>query len=295
MTVSPPHTPTSYCENCGTQLPAGATACPRCGYQIAPAAGVGPSPDLATETRADGAESPTFKNPSGPDTPVALGDGETVWRRYHVTDLPEFKLMGMSLSRATGTGWLYVTDSRLMFVANMQHRGGRRRSFLVQETQIQHITGMSAYVSRSFSIWTVVLVGLLGLLGLTALGNGAVGIGLVFFAFTAIGVLLILQGFAHRGTVGLLVHSGATQASPLGFGEVGETSRWSFLRSLMGPFGMLFASRGAHELLVALPGPNAEQVILELGALVADMQSKGNLAGTHWGVEGGVQAAPSGQ
>jgi hypothetical protein len=284
MTVSQPETPASYCENCGTQLPVEATACPSCGFEVAPLRGQATSAAAQPTSPSTPGESSPIQRPAIPDTQVVLGKGEQVWRQYHVTDMPDYKLLGISLSRASGRGTLYVTDSRLLFVATMAHRRRPRRSMLVQETQIQHITGMSAYIARRFSLWAVILVALIGILGLSALAKGSVGTGLFLLVIAGVGVLLLAQGLAQRDTVGLRVHSGAAEAAPLGFGQLEDTP--GLIRRLLGPFGHLMNSGSAYDMLIALPGPHAELIILELGALVADMQSQGSLAGTHWGVEG---------
>jgi hypothetical protein len=269
----------AFCENCGTKLHEGATICPSCGFEVAP---VSSDPAPAT-TPVEADESPP--PPPEPDPTPTLGEGETIWREYQVTELPDYRLFGASVSRAAGRGVLYVTDSRLIFVAAMAHRGRRRQSVLIQETQIQSVTGLSAYVSRRSSIWAYVLVGLVGLLGISLANSGSSGTGLFFLAIAAVGGLLIAQGLARQGTVGLRIHSSGTQASPLGFGQVEETPRFAVLRALLGPYGALLpSSAGAYDLLMGLPGPHAEQIIVELGALVADMQSKGSLARARWGV-----------
>jgi hypothetical protein len=219
-----------------------------------------------------------------PGTPIALGDGETVWREYLVTAYPRFVLFGFPITRTEGAGRLYVTNARVIFFATFQHRR-RGQSLLIQDTQIQHITGMSSYVAQSYSwlaLLTVIVWACLGLLGLSAnrLGFAA------FFLFLAVaGAMLLKQGLGRRGTVGLRISSGAAQSSPIGFGEMGR-SKGGFIRSLLGPYATLLDSIGgpkdAADMLMALPAQDAQQVLVELGALIADLQSKGSLAETHW-------------
>jgi hypothetical protein len=185
----------------------------------------------------------------------------------------------------TGRGTLYVTDSRVLFYASLTQRRGRA-SALIQETQLQHVTGLMAYVSRSWSWFGFMLTLLIGLVGYAALTGGHALIGIVLLALAAAGVSLLLTGLALRGTVGVRLTSSAAQSSPLGFGALGDP-RGGFWRSLLGPFGavitLIWGPRDATDLLLAMPGPDAERVIVELGALIADLQVRGSLAETHWG------------
>jgi hypothetical protein len=138
----------------------------------------------------------------------------------------------------------------------------------------------------------------LGLLALGSFDRGSALVGLALLGAATIGVLLIAQGFARRGSVGLRIHASGSQASPLGFGKIGEEQRGLLRWFLLGPLGGLLTSmsgpRDAGDLLMALPAEHADQVIVELGALVADLQSKGSLAGMHWGLDSGQSGQPIG-
>src|ERR1700689_2010945 len=156
----------SYCEHCGGALAAEAQVCKKCGHPGVPET-------LVT------AETPSLASPPGdssrptiPDTNIALGDGERVWKRYVVTYLPELSLLGIRISRATGTGTLYVTNARVLFHATYRRRGGKH-STLLQETQVEHVTGVSAFVARRFSLLALFIVILLGLAGLALVSEGS--------------------------------------------------------------------------------------------------------------------------
>ncbi|HTD08347.1 MAG TPA: hypothetical protein VK680_05610 [Solirubrobacteraceae bacterium] len=232
---------------------------------------------------------PGAARPCIPGTDIALGDGERVWKQYAVTHLPAREILGLRISRATGRGTLFVTNARVLFFATFERRGGKR-SLVLQETQVEHVTGVSAYVSRSFSLFAAVIVCVIGLAGLSSVLEGSTGGGLLLLIIAGFGAFLLSQGLGQRGAVGVSIHSGSSQSSPLGFG--GETRGGGFFKSLfvsiLGPYGQLLTAasgpQDARDLLLALPGPQAEQVVVELGALIADLQSKGDLAGTHWGV-----------
>jgi hypothetical protein len=232
--------------------------------------------------------SPT--RPTIPGTEITLGDGEHVWKRYAVSYIPELRFLGFRLSRSTGTGTLFVTNARVLFYASYERRGGKR-STLIQETQVENVTGLSAFVSRSFSLLAVFILLILGLSGLEALKHEAVGEAFVLLLLCGVGVYLMTQGYGQRGSVGVAIHSGSSEKSPLNFGLI-DDRRSGFsavLRSLLGPFSRLIFGAGgqnAFDLLIAPPGPDAEQVVQELGALIGDLRSKGGLAGTHWGIDG---------
>lgn len=68
-----------------------------------------------------------------------------------------------------------------------------------------------------------------------------------------------------------------TEGQSTGFGS---TIR-GFVGSLLG----LFGAPTAWDVVVGIPAEDAEQVISELGALIIDLQSKGSLAKTRWGME----------
>jgi hypothetical protein len=251
---NPPHN--AFCEQCGADLRVGATE--------------GGAPTVATQ------------QDSGPllipGTSIALGDGEKVWRQYSVTRLRTLE---------QGQGMLYVTDSRVIFLARARGRGSQRASALIQETKLQHISGLSAYVSRKLSLFWIGATAVLGFSTIAALFSRS----WLFFAFflilTSGCVWALFGGAAKRGGVGVRIHSGATQASPIAFGEFGESQGvvGGLLSGVAAPLQALFQSATAFDVLLGFPGQDAEKMISELGALIIDLQSKGSLAGTHWGVE----------
>ncbi len=118
-------------------------------------------PDVADAIEGQvGRPSGTMEAPSSntasyiPGTHIALGDGETLWREYPVTQLGGGK---------RGLGTLYVTDSRLILFARTRPRGSRS-SALIEETKLEHVSGLSAYVSRGGNLFSVASWGLLSFL-----------------------------------------------------------------------------------------------------------------------------------
>src|SRR2546426_7828732 len=154
------------CPNCSHANPETHGFCEHCGGPLATyAEPIGEPPPrqqgrAATLAKDSGARIRTFI----PGTPVILGDGERLWRTYPVTQLRTIE---------QGLGTLYVTDSRLIFLARAKGMGTRRGSTLIQETQVKQITGLSAYVSRRMSLFWLIASIILGFFSLGSLLTGS--------------------------------------------------------------------------------------------------------------------------
>jgi hypothetical protein len=85
-------------------------------------------------------------------SPIVMGDGENLLKSHRAVRLRSTK---------RGEGTLYVTDSRIVFM-RAQGRGAQRASAIVQQTSLEDITGLSAFVSRRVSPVLIVLIVLLG-------------------------------------------------------------------------------------------------------------------------------------
>lgn len=283
------------CQNCGADVGQSSTFCKMCGYRMSAATSVAVSErePVVVSVQAPVAlseQAPVALNAQPPSaghsassvnhidgTLIALGDGERVWREYEVTQLRR---------REQGQGKLYVTDSRVIFFANARGRASTRASFLIQETKLDQVTGLSAYVSRKVSVFWFVATILLGLGALLQLTRGSSTAGVVLLVLTAGAAYPLVRGAHRRGHVGVQIHSGASQASPIEFGEVND-SQSRGLGSLARRFVSLFSAPTAFDVVVGIPADDAERVISELGALIIDLQSKGSLAAARWGVDVG--------
>lgn len=199
-----------------------------------------------------------------------------LWRQYEVSQLR---------TRERGLGTLFVTDARVVFYARAKGRGTQRGSALVQQTKIGDITGMSAFVSHRVSLGWLITTAILGLITLSSLAGGRWGYFVVFGLLLGVAIAMLVRGAAKRGSVGVMIHGASTQQSPIAFGQFGETH--GLIYRLLSPLLGLLGVHSAFDVLIGFPGRDAEQVIAELGALIFDLQSRGSLAGTHWGVAGG--------
>lgn len=265
------------CSQCGAAAVPANRFCDVCGASLEIGSGT-LSGGAATIAAGPDGVSPAVTAGTLPGTPILLGDGEIIWRQYRAAQLR---------TSAQGEGTLYVTDSRVVFFARAKGRGTQRPSALVQQTKLENITGLAAYVSRRISLALFILTFLLALGTLAALVSRSWLLVIVFGALTALCLMLLLGGAAKRGSVGVMIHSGATQASPIGFGQFGEqrSAIGNLIHALLAPVLALFGVFTAFDVLIGFPGQDSDQIIAELGALILDLQTRGNLAGTHWGVE----------
>ena len=186
-----------------------------------------------------------------------------------------------------------MTDSRVVFFARARGRGTQRPSMFVQQTKLENITGIAAYVSRRISLTLLVFTLFGALITVASIAAGQILLFLVFGVLTLAALFALIGGSARRGSTGVIIHAGATEHSPINFGQFGEqrSRMGNFLHALLRPLLSLFGVFTAFDVLIAPPGEDAELIVAELGALIFDLQSRGNLAGEHWG----VQTAGSGQ
>lgn len=266
------------CANCGAPATPSDRFCEACGASLDGPAGTAQTADAATIAAETQDPAALLTGGTLPGTPILLGDGETIWRQYRAAQLR---------TRNQGEGTLFVTDARVVFYARARGRGTQRPSALVQQTKLENITGLAAYVSRRISLGLVIVTFLLALVTLAFVASRSWLLAIIFGALTAGGVIMLLGGAAKRGSVGVMIHSGATQASPISFGQFGEerSALGNLIHSLLAPWLALFGVFTAFDVLIGFPGQDSEQIIAELGALIFDLQTRGDLAGTHWGVE----------
>src|SRR5438105_7075493 len=182
----------AQCPNCGVQLSAETAFCTTCGYRVGAesAAALDAPPSAAPTSTAvlapQVAETPPQQRPAPsaveqatPSEPpagvpsgiidgtsIALADGEHVWRRYAVTQLRR--------GRGQGQGTLYVTDSRVIFLAQTRAKTTSRASTIIQQTKVEAVTGFATHVSRKVNMFLVFATIVLGLLALVSLIGGKI-------------------------------------------------------------------------------------------------------------------------
>jgi hypothetical protein len=210
-----------------------------------------------------------------PGSPVRLGQGEVIWKQYRAVQLR---------SRSGGEGTLYVTDSRVVFYARAKGSGAQRESSLVQQTKLEDVTGLAAYVSHRLSLGLIIatvfsaLVALLGLLTHEALWT------FVWLIIFAVCLSALLGSGAKRGRAGVIIHARATMASPIGFGYFGNQRGPAVWNMFWLPLRLLFRAYTAFDVMLGAPGEDSGKLIGELGALILDLQTRGTLAEGHWDI-----------
>ena len=170
----------------------------------------------------------------------------------------------------------------------------KRPSMLVQQTKLENVTGLAAYVSRriSLTLFMLVLFGAFtSLISLVTFPPMGILLGIV----TAVGLIALISGAAKRGSTGVLLHASASDTSPIGFGQFGEqrSPLGQLIHALLGPLLALLGVHTAFDVLIGFPGEQSEQLVAELGALITDLQNRGSMAASHWGVPAG-QPQPQG-
>jgi hypothetical protein len=217
-----------------------------------------------------------------PGTPILLGDGEVLWRQYRAVQLR---------TQAQGEGMLFVTDTRVVLYARAKGKGTQRPSSLIQQVRLERVTGVSATVSRRISLGLLIFTAVIGLAALGFLAERNFTVGILLAAVAAFCVWRLAAGAAKRGSVGVIIHGG-DQAQPITFGQAGHRGAMARLIKLLLPdwlYRILGVFTADDVLEEGWPGADSEMLIAELGALIFDLQTRGNLADTHWGV---VASAP---
>ncbi len=221
-----------------------------------------------------------------PGSPIRLGDGERVLRQYRAVQLR---------SRKRGEGTLYVTDARIVFFARAQGRGTQRASSLVQQTRLEDVSGLQAFVSRRTNLLLILFTGFTALFTLISLATGAIPFFFVFLVLTVIAGAAIFGGAAQRGRAGVKIQARQAQ-NAMGFGSF-ENQRGgleTLLTLFIFPLLLLLRAQNAFDVLLGRPGEDTDLLIAELGALVLDLQTRGELATDYWVGPAAVPAARSG-
>lgn len=218
-----------------------------------------------------------------PGSPILLGYQERILRQYGAVQLR---------NRAHGEGILYVTDSRVVFYAKAKGRGTQRGSTLIQQTNVADITGMTAYVSRRVSLVLFFLACTFFLFGVSTL-LVLPPVAILWFILATICVIALVSGAAKRGSTGVIISSRNDGHSPIAFGTF--QTRRGFIGSLTaaigGPLFSVFGIFTVFDVLDGYPGRDSAQIISELGALILDIQTRGDLAYNHYSVDPGQQSA----
>jgi hypothetical protein len=215
-----------------------------------------------------------------PNARVELADGERYIRKYEAV---------RKGGHSGGTGTLYVTSARLIFYARAKGRGTQRESTLVQQTRMQDITGIAAYVSYRVSLALMILTVVFGLGLLAALASKTFLWIVIDAIVLAICATALVRGSSKHGSAGVIINSKSSEASPIGFGNF-NAQRGSLFR-LLGSLAGVFRAYTAFDVMFGAPGEDSDKIIEQLGAAILDIQQRGDAALERWGV-GDIEAIP---
>ena len=213
-----------------------------------------------------------------PGAPVQLADQEQVIRKYEAV---------RARGNSGGTGILFVTNARVVFYAKAKGRGTQRESHLLQQTRLQDITGIAAYTSYRISLGLLLLtiffaLGLIMSLALTPVAGAVAVVWVVIYAIATLICASVLAGSgSKRGGAGVVINSASTEASPINFGSF-AVRQSGFVQAFLGVFSRMFRAYTAFDVAFGVPGADSGRVIAELGALILDMQQRGELAMEWW-------------
>lgn len=280
MTIQQPSAQGPFCGNCGLPVDSTRRDCPNCNTTY-PNAAPAPAPQPTPAPYPAPAPLPAPRQDTTPDPnappPIRLGVGESIWRRYRVTQLRR---------SASGEGALYVTNVRVIFQGIAHPRGVRRGSVVMQETRVEGITGLSVHRAERVNLSLYIALIFFGIGTLLMLGTGAIPFALVFALITGAIAWRFASGGGRKGTTGVQIHSSASNATPVSLGTFGQATDNHFLRSWIdGPSRFLrelFGMYDALDLLIGFQGPDSDEMIAELGALIYDLQTRGDLARESW-------------
>ncbi len=203
-----------------------------------------------------------------------LAQDEAILKTYEAVQLRP----GL-LRRKRGQGTLYVTDARVVFYAWVYPRGTQRESWLLQQTKLEDISGLYAYVSRRISVGLLMLTIFFGLATLGTLVALILPATVLFAILTILSIFFLMWDAARRGDVGVVIASRENGTSPISFGH---GTRRQFAEMLIP--GFIYRAYSASDVLHGDPAEDADRLIHELGALILDLQTRGKMAYAHWGI-----------
>ena len=196
---------------------------------------------------------------------VRLAEGECVVKEYWAT---------------TGRTWwskvdgyLVVTNRRLLFVGEGNTKVGR--SILIREVHLPDVSGVSSYYGKGLCITCLIIAAILGFVIIPQLASflfvvARIHSGYILLLLLPLIILSVwLVWKAIRKTISLIIHSRSGDESPVAL-VAAQSKRFPF------------AGAHAAQAVVAGPGPDAELLVSEIGALILDLQTRGNLAVEAW-------------
>ena len=251
-----------FCEFCGKEIDNNSEFCVHCGMPV------GGDEEPKKQSTSISRQTPqTSAVPySGPA--AAVGSGSTV-KGSSGTVLAEGEVIVREYNCANVkgvAGYLTVTNKRLMFNA----LGGMNSSRYSQEVTLSSVSGFTLHRGTNYN-WVLIIIGVLfAILGITTMSASS-GYSMIASAGSTTGIIMlviaaVLLFLGIRPAFQIIVYASNVSPSPI---HVGEGPK-----SIMG--------NSALYAFVSTPTADTNLMINELGAMVQDLQSMGDLAIEKW-------------
>lgn len=283
------------CAKCGQQVDQADSFCGYCG---APAAApAGNSAGGIVLERSPVAPPP----PAGPGQlgafrqvapPSAARDSQPAMFRlaYDESVLKTYKTVQLRtgpFKRKRGEGTLFVTSTRVVFYASVEPRAAQRASWLLQQTRLEEISGMSVLVSRRLSPGLLMLTIFFALAAFgTLLTVVLIPLTFLFVILAVISLIFLVKDAASRGSIGVSIHSRENGHSPINVGHGQSAGSVGMLgRVFLWPILLFIPTYSAIDVAFGSPAEDAARLVHELGALIIDLQTRGTMAYEHWGID----------
>lgn len=251
-----------YCNECGNPLPDGVNKCPVCGSMVTDPYANNGNGDFNYGQNDDSTQNHSQNdgygnNNYGNDASLAglvLSENEQLVRQYHCS----------SVKKPKCEGYLSVTTKRMTFQAE---GGGFFRSRISKEISLDKITGVDCYYGTNLKMAQIVFGVILLIYGFIIMGiNQRFGAGMGFLSFLMIVLGIVLIIFSIKKSFKLTVYASECSPSPISIGE-GAIS---------------IHGNTAFYAIVSEPTSDTDRMIDEIGALVHDLQTMGDMAISKW-------------
>ena len=248
-----------FCDYCGAKVADGVEYCPECGAKL------NEKKEIKRENERG------WGNGIGNGNGANFGNGGYVGNGGHVKEKNRPKQLNNGLLLSEGeiyiknyrccelsfpnvSGDLTVTNKRLIF------SGNGTSSRVSKELKIDSVSGIDCHWGTNIRFIRLIIAILLVIAGIYLMGEIRI-VGIITFL-----VGLILGALSFRKTFTLIIYGKDTQISPIALGE-GATS---------------IAGNSAIMSVIASPAKDTNRMLNEIGALIMDIQTKGDLAIEDW-------------
>ena len=253
-----------YCNECGNSLSEGVERCPVCGSKVKVQYANNGMNDFNNGQKNDPVQNQYqndrtgyVNNNYGEDSSLSglvLSENEQLVRQYHCS----------SVKQPRCEGYLSVTTRRMIF----QAEGGTFfRSRISKEISLDKVTGVDCYYGVNMKITQIIVGVMLTILGFYAWGIGSAYIGSGrFYAFLLmiLGIVLVASGI--RKSFKLTIYASECSPFPINIGEGAL--------SLQG--------NAVFYAIISEPTRDTDRMMNEVGALVHDLQTMGDMAISKW-------------